>query len=131
MSQRKVNLDQIKNSVSDEIEKDLKTYGDQEYIQEELADWEKGRLRALEEELRSLQQDREERKKYAKHIFILICVWLFIILLIIIAEGFYEFTCFDLDDTVLITLITTTTANVAAYFLVVTKYLFPNSKKQE
>ena len=80
----------------------------------------------------SEEQNIKERKKYAKHIFYLITCWLAIILLIVFFQAVKKvpFTCvpFELSETVLITLITTTTANIAAYFLVVTKYLFPNSK---
>ena len=38
----------------------------------------------------------------------------------------FEFS-FNLSDTVIVTLLTTTTANVVAFFILVTKYLFPNS----
>ncbi|MEM7550077.1 MAG: hypothetical protein AAF363_10390 [Bacteroidota bacterium] len=74
----------------------------------------------------SKEQNIKERKKYARFIFTLICIWLGLILLILFFQGFSNIK-FHLSDTVLITLITTTTANIAAYFLVVTKYLFPNS----
>lgn len=74
-------------------------------------------------------QNLKERKKYAKYIFIMLCIWLFLMLTIIVLSGLprVPFTCmkFELSETVLITLITTTTANVAAFFLVVTKNLFP------
>jgi len=76
-----------------------------------------------EEVIRNLSQNRKLRKIYAMRLFVLLCIWLGLILAIIILQGFQ---IIKLADSVLITLITTTTANVAAYFLVVTKYLFPN-----
>lgn len=80
-----------------------------------------------EAEIQDYTQDVLMRKKYAAHIFWLMCGWLLAILAIIFLEGF-KYKCFDLSDTILITLITTTTGNIALYFLVVTKYLFPAKK---
>ncbi len=85
-------------------------------------------LRKKNEELKDLIQDRKERKNYASKLYWLILLWLFIMLLFILFQGlgFIPFTSnnYKLSDTVLITLISTTTANVAAFFLVVVKYLF-------
>jgi len=85
-------------------------------------------LRKLGEELKGLKQDRDERKSYASKLYWLVLVWLAIILLIVLFQGLYAVPgtplIFKLSDWVLITLITTTTANVAAFFLVVVRYLF-------
>lgn len=85
-------------------------------------------LRKLNEELKDLKQDRDERKSYASKLYWLVLIWLVIILLIIIFQGLQflpgTHSYFKLSDAVLITLITTTTANVAAFFLVVVRYLF-------
>ena len=85
-------------------------------------------LRKLNEELKDLKQDRDERKSYASKLYWLVLVWLVVILLIIIFQGLQSLPgapfYFKLSDKVLITLITTTTANVAAFFLVVVRYLF-------
>jgi len=62
------------------------------------------------------------RRNYAYYIFWMVCIWLSIILIIIFFQGF---GIFDLNNSVLITLISSTTANIAAYFLVVIRYLFP------
>lgn len=59
-------------------------------------------------------------------IFWLIVIWLLIILVIVVLTGLEKLT---LSDAVLIALITTTTANIAAFFLGVVKYLFPNHGK--
>ena len=76
----------------------------------------------LQEELKSIRQNRLSRRVYAFSIFILICVWFSIIILIVFGVGKEWLT---LSDSVLIALITTTTANVAAFLLIVVKYLFP------
>jgi uncharacterized coiled-coil protein SlyX len=85
-------------------------------------------LRKLAEELKDLKQDRDERKSYASKLYWLVLVWLVIILLIVFFQGVHYLPgtsfSFKLSDVVLITLITTTTANVAAFFLVVVRYLF-------
>ena len=96
-------------------------------------------------ELESYRQDTKERKKYAELIFWMVALWLGGIFLIILMVGFRtinihttslmppfqvtqsEFNLeFTLSNEVTIALITTTTINVAAFFLAVTKYLFPN-----
>lgn len=86
----------------------------------------KDRLKEENRELELRNVDREQniklRKKYAYRIFVMVCIWLFIILTI---TCFQAIGCFHLSDAVLITLISTTTANVAAYFLGVIRYLFP------
>ena len=56
-------------------------------------------------------------------------MWMLLILLIIVAVGKGSL---KLSDTVLVTLITTTTANVAGFLYIVVKYLFnfdPDAKK--
>lgn len=85
-------------------------------------------LRKLGEELKDLKQDRDERKSYASKLYWLVLVWLVTILSIVFFQGIQLLPGtsfgFKLSDVVLITLITTTTANVAAFFLVVVRYLF-------
>lgn len=82
------------------------------------------------EYLKTLRQNNQERKKYAMYIFILTCIWAFLIFLILFFEGFGANApfCFSISDNVLITLITTTTINFFGFFLLVIKYLF-NSEK--
>ncbi len=95
--------------------------------------------------LEGVIQDISERKKYAARIFKLVATFLFVVVFIVWLHGvsnfyllnpfkggflkgpdFFEFS-FHLSDTVIVTLLTTTTANVVAFFVLVTKYLFPNS----
>lgn len=101
-------------------------------------------LKERNAKLKGLLQDISERKKYAAHIFWMVASWLIMVLIVLWLNGiksFYmlnpfqklysigpqyiEFS-FHLSDQVLITLITTTTINIGAFFLIVTKYLFPN-----
>jgi uncharacterized membrane protein len=73
--------------------------------------------------LDGLIQDQEERKKYAQLIYWMIVGWLIVILTMLF---FYGFKLMSFSDAVLITLITTTTANITVFFLGVVRYLFPN-----
>ena len=73
--------------------------------------------------LLSLLQDIQERKKFAKWIYWMVVGWLIIILGIIICTGL---ECLKISDAVILGLIGSTTVNVTAFFVIVTKYLFPN-----
>ena len=80
--------------------------------------------------IQGLQQDIREREKYASRIFRLVVCWLSSILLIVIAQGvrwpwMSRYIGFDLPESVLIALVTTTTASVVGILLIVTRYLFP------
>lgn len=86
-----------------------------------------------DERLKQLQQDREERKKYADKIFRLILAWLAVITILLFFQGCFNpelgcpdsQPCFFLSDAVLIAAITSTTASVVALFVLVAKYLYP------
>lgn len=114
------------DSLGDNLKKILKkgTHSPDPYSSQELQNNE---LRRLGEELKDLRQDRDERKSYASKLYWLVLIWLSVILIIVTLQGLklsgLGFS-FQLDDVVLVTLITTTTANVAAFFLVVVRYLF-------
>lgn len=85
----------------------------QESIQEQLK----------KQDIYDRKQDRKQRKIFAEQIFCLLCVYLMIVGLIIIGCA-KQNNKFSLSDTVLIVLITTTTANVIGIFMLVVKYLF-------
>jgi hypothetical protein len=85
-------------------------------------------VRRLRFENKQIKQDRKERRKYAHRIFCLICVWLGAVGLMIILQGFGALR-FRLEATVVVTIVTTTTASVLGVFLIVANYLFPTSKK--
>lgn len=75
------------------------------------------------EELNGQTQDRTQRKQFATMIFWLLVGFLSITLLIVIANGFCYFP-FTLDNSILITLLATSSANVIGIFIFVVKYLF-------
>jgi hypothetical protein len=83
----------------------------------------------LKEEVRGLQQDTAERKKYAQLFFGLSVVWIAIITLILLLEGFGSFwfgrMLFKLSDPVMLAVIGSTTVNVLGILYVVANYLFP------
>jgi hypothetical protein len=68
-----------------------------------------------------IMQDMGERKEYTHKIFVLICMWLVLVGIVLIASGNGNL---HYSDSVLITLLTTTTANVIGLFVFVAKYLF-------
>jgi uncharacterized membrane protein len=78
-----------------------------------------------QEQLESNKQDRTERKKYAIYIFCFLCAFLGITLAIVI---FTAIELFCLSDTILITLLTTTSADIIGVFIIVVKYLFKPNK---
>jgi hypothetical protein len=67
-------------------------------------------------------QDIRERKRFANLIYGMVVGWLIAILVIIICTGL---GCLKISDAVLLGLIGSTTVNVTAFFVIVTKYLFP------
>lgn len=75
-------------------------------------------------EVSGIVQDIEERKTYAKRIFILLVVWLIAIGVILFLQGFHV-CCFSLPTSVILALIGSTTGGVVSIFLIVTRYLFP------
>jgi hypothetical protein len=89
--------------------------------------------RENELKLAAIKENIEAKKKYAHRLFVMLCVWLGLVLIVVLFQGlarvpFFPNSDFDLSEAVLITLITTTTANVAAFFLVVTNHLFPTKQ---
>ena len=115
---------------------ELSAGGDDPKVKEEERDWELGHreevsrleIARLKELLRSLQDDIAARKKYAKWIFWMVVGWLIVILGIVILVGLEKL---KLDSTVVLGLIGSTTVNVTAFFLVVTKYLFPSGQENQ
>jgi len=79
------------------------------------------------EVLASLQQNNRERLRYAKWTFVLTCFWIFAVMTLVFFNGYHPATGnrpLQLSDTVIITLISTTTINVFGFFLLVIKFLF-------
>lgn len=82
-------------------------------------------LFSLEEDLAGKTQDRKQRGTFAMCIFIFVCVYMASALTIVILDG-----CgvLDISETVQITMLGTTTANVIGLFIVVANYLFHRHK---
>ena len=68
------------------------------------------------------RQDMEQRKEYADRIFSMTSIYLFFVLLFLFLDG--SSARFNLGDTVLVTLLGTTTSTVLGALYFVAKYLF-------
>lgn len=80
-------------------------------------------VRQKEEELKSRQQDREQRKDFAMMIYRLLVGYLVVVALILFLVAI-DCVYVNLSDSVLITILGTTTANILAIFRFVARYLF-------
>lgn len=81
------------------------------------------KIQRLDEEIKDLQQDREQRKVLSYALFGFMCFYMLIALTIVFCCGF---GWMYLSDKVLITLMTTTLADVIGIFGFVAKYLYHN-----
>lgn len=77
------------------------------------------------EEIEGLKQDREQRKIFSYVIFGFMCIYMLISLALVFLGGY---GIIFLSDKVLITLLTTSLANVIGIFNFVAKYLFHPKK---
>lgn len=82
-----------------------------------------GKIKKQEEEIKDLQQDREQRKYLSYALFGFMCFYMLVALFIVFCCGF---GWMSLHDNVLITLMTTTLADVIGIFSFVAKYLYHN-----
>ena len=83
-------------------------------------------LEQRREELEGIKQDRKQRGAFSMRIFLFVCVYMVLALAILCLSG----GCvFEISDTVLIAMLTTTTANVIGLFVVVANYLFHHKGK--
>ena len=101
-------------------------------VSEEL---EKEKLRKLKLENDAIEgsnigdsQDRGQRKDFAERVYYFACVYMVFVFLILFLSGSTGEN-FKLNDTVLVTLLRTTTANVIGVFAIVVTYLFSRKKK--
>ena len=78
-------------------------------------------LEEKDEFLKDHRQDREQRKVFSFRIFWFMCAYMVLSLVIVFCCGLERMR---LSDSVLITLLTTTLANVIGVFNFVAKYLF-------
>jgi len=79
-------------------------------------------------EVESYRQDTKERKKYARNIFILTCLWVIGVYVLLLLQGF-RYHDFRLSDSIVLAAIGSTTANIVGVFLIVTRYFFPKKIK--
>jgi hypothetical protein len=130
MPTRKQKVEITPNDIKAEIETasskpDEKTLDENEYYSQKVViEIQLEKLKTLRHHNAILEQNREERKKYARHIFSLTCIWAFLIFIFLFFVGF---SLIKISDKVLITLITSTTVNFFGFFLLVVKYLFNTS----
>ena len=75
------------------------------------------------EHLENLVQDRIERKEFAYKLYWFLLGFIACVLILLFASG-NQCLKFELSDTVLITLLTTTSANIIGIFVFVVRYLF-------
>lgn len=80
------------------------------------------------EELENKKQNRNQRKTYSNKLFVFLCVYMALVFVVLFFCGFSLFG-FKLSDTVLVALITTTTANVIGIFAFVVRYFFHSKQK--
>ena len=116
-------------SSSDSAQDDVHAKYDNFEIQLKEEELRKVRLlnEALEGENKSDTQDRGQRKGFAISVFALVSLYLAAVLTILFIQGFSK--SFYLSDSVLITLLGTTTANVISILVIVVTYLFSRKKK--
>lgn len=79
----------------------------------------------LAEKLKSQQQDRDQRKEFALKIFNFVSLYMFGVFFLLVMSGVGT-NDFHLSDTVLVTLLGTTTATIIGVFNFVARYLFHN-----
>ena len=116
-------LDRLqKKSETERKRQEINTASKQEKVRELRA-----RNDHQEEDLKGKKQDRKQRKSFSYLIFIFLCVYLELVFVILFFSGFSGLA-FRMADSVLITLLSTTTVNVIGIFILVVKYLFPTER---
>jgi hypothetical protein len=82
-------------------------------------------LQLLKAQIRKFEDDNQSRREFSRSIFTVTVIWMFLVLMIVIQCANDKW---HLSDSVLIALITTTTANVIGIFIIVANYLFNKEK---
>lgn len=82
------------------------------------------------EHLESLTQDRKERKKFANKLYWFLLGFILCVVILVFLSG-NKCLNFNLSDAVLVTLLTTTSANIIGVFVFVVRYLFNTNKYPE
>lgn len=84
----------------------------------------------VESQIKTEDQDREERLKYGDRAFYLVVSWLIAVGVVVVLHGF-KVCGFSLSDPVLVTLVGSTTVSVIGIFLIVANYLFPRTPREK
>ena len=132
MCERKNKVDDILKNLSKAEDTEKTSFDNQEYdkISADLKreQYRKAKLEndALEGENISDGQDREQRKLFAKEIFSFVSLYMYFIMFVLVLCG--SPCAFHLSDTILITLLGTTTANILGVLVIVVTYLFTRKK---
>ncbi|WP_420589220.1 hypothetical protein [Bacterioplanoides sp.] len=84
-------------------------------------------LASAKQRLKQRKKEHKQRVSYASKIFWLSLSWLAAVTAITVASG-VRCLPFELSDTVLVTLLTTTTATVLGLFITVLRFLFQEPK---
>ena len=79
---------------------------------------------------KELRQNIDEREKYAKRVYGLVGWCLFGVAFFVFLQGFDDVD-FQINDKVLIAIITSATANVIGLFIIIVKYLFGGEKEKK
>lgn len=80
----------------------------------------------LKEEIKDIEQDREQRKFFGYLIFCFVCLYMIAALILVYMQALHVG---DLSDAVIITLLSSSLASVVGIFNFVAKYLFPSKKR--
>lgn len=131
MMEKKSLADALKELAANVTEKSTVEKNDYDDVVKKIKqeEWRKLKLDndAKEGENRGDSQDRDQRKLFAEKIFTFVSLYMFSVFFILVLCG--SPSNFQLSDTVLVTLLGTTTANVIGILIIVVTYLFSRKKK--
>jgi hypothetical protein len=79
-----------------------------------------------------MKQDMDERKVYARRIFILICCWVGGMFVLLLAQGLgtWYWLRFALPTSIMLAAVGSTTVNVLGLLYIVVHYLFPDTGRK-
>ena len=125
------NTKEIINDVFNSIDNGLNSLDEeeilrtQENLDEELNEQKRVDARRRYLENKDYEQDIGLRKEFANKIFIFICIWCGFVILVMCFQGSaYSLDKVEWNNNVIITLLTTTFAQVLGLMIIVLKYLF-------
>lgn len=111
--------DDEKDELQTDIEENESDTIRRKYLEQKL----KTENELLAEELESHRQDRDQRKDFAMKIFDFVSLYMLGVFVLLVLSGI-ECNRFRLSDSVLLTLLGTTTATIIGVFNFVARYLF-------